>query len=174
MNPWSLNKDNNKCKWDIGIFILFLNHRNKRMFGSLAMIEKKNVSFLLFVFTDAFCEMVLFVFLCFNIVFPFLLNVCLSFWSVDFLNDLFTICQCELEIFILVLSDHRVDFICWSKLIMKGLKYFKLFSNYFSKRKYSDFVFIFKYINVQLFHNIEMFNFFFFGILIFKTGSELM
>lgn len=121
-------------------------------------------------FVKWFCSF----FLCFNIVFPFLLNVCLSFWSVDFLNDLFTICQCELEIFILVLSDHRVDFICWSKLIMKGLKYFKLFSNYFSKRKYSDFVSIFKYINVQLFHNIETFNFFFFGILIFKTGSELM
>lgn len=143
MNPWSLNKDNNKCKWDIGIFILFLNHRNKRMFGSLAMIEKKNVSFLLFVFIDAFCEMVLFVFLCFNIVFPFLLNVCLSFWSVDFLNDLFTICQRELEIFILVLSDRRVDFICWSKLIMKGLKYFKTFFQLFFKKKIFWFCFYF-------------------------------
>lgn len=138
MNPWSFNKDNNKCKWDIGIFTLYLNHRNKRMF----LIEKK-FSFLLFVFIDAFCEVVLFVFFFFNIVFPFLLNVCLSFWSVDFLNNLFTICQCELEIFILVLSDHRFDFICWSKLIMKGLKYFKLFSNYFSKRKYFDFISIF-------------------------------
>lgn len=93
----------------------------------------------------------------FNIVFPFLLNVCLSFWSVDFLNNLFTICQCELEIFILVLSDHRFDFICWSKLIMKGLKYFKLFSNYFSKRKYFDFISIFNYITVHLFYDIQMF-----------------
>lgn len=89
-------------------------------------------------FVKWFCS-----FFFFNIVFPFLLNVCLSFWSVDFLNNLFTICQCELEIFILVLSDHRFDFICWSKLIMKGLKYFKLFSNYFSKREYFDFISIF-------------------------------
>lgn len=156
MNPLSLNKDNNKCKWDIGIFILFLNHRNIRMFGSLAAIEKKNSLFFylcsLMPFVKWFCS-----FFFFNIVFLFLLNVCLSFWSVDFLNNLFTICQCELEIFILVLSDHRFDFICWSKLIMKGLNYFKLFSNYFSKRKYFDFISIFKYINVHLFHNIQIF-----------------
>lgn len=142
MNPWSLNKDNNKCKWDIGIFTLYLNHRNKRMFGSLATIEKKILfSFICVHWCLLWSGFVRFFF--FNIVFPFLLNVCLSFWSVDFLNNLFTICQCELEIFILVLSDHRFDFICWSKLIMKGLKYFKLFSNYFSKRKYFDFISIF-------------------------------
>lgn len=140
MNPLSLNKDNNKCKWEIGIFILYLNHRNKRMFRSLAMFEKK---FSFVCFHCAFCEMVVLVFFLEYYVSFSVKCLCLSFWFFDFWNYLFTICQCVLEFFILVVSDHRVDFICWSKLIMKGLKYFKLFFQLFFKKKIFLFYFYF-------------------------------